>query len=74
MRKENKGQKELSLVDSKVGGWILGCQHIWEWRGWYPGKEVVMEKGAFIWIKIPLKILTDTKTMNVLGVTPNRSL
>ena len=32
-----------------------------------------MEKGAFICRKIPLKILTDTKAMNVLGVTPSRS-
>ena len=70
---ENKGQKELTFLSSIVGGWIWGCQHIWELRGWYPVKDVVMEKGAFICIKIPLKILTDTKIMNVLGVTPSRS-
>lgn len=41
--------------------------------GGYPGKEVVMEKGAHFCINIHLKFLADTKIMNELSVTSSRS-
>lgn len=61
-------------MDSKAGGWFWAASTSGNEGGDTPERGGSYEWGAFIWIKIPLKILTDTKTINVLCDSKQKSV